>query len=151
MRAACSADCVGCANTIDWSDPFQGEFGNFDLCQTSQNLAISKDSVEAQRLGADALSTVQIQFRGKEMNRTVRSKVLLLCAATCFTAFTVKAATLVEGFGSGSSPAQAAQLAIEDAALTCEAIGSSLRFAQVVESGYQFSSFWARALGRCND
>ena len=129
----------------------KGEAGSFDACHASQTLAIPKDSVEAQKLGAESLPTVQIQFRGKEMNRTVRSKVLLLCAATCFTAFTVKAATLVEGFGSGSSPAQAAQLAIEDAGLTCEAIGSSLRFAQVVESGYQFGSFWARALGRCKD
>lgn len=85
------------------------------------------------------------------MKRTVRSKVLLVCAALCFTAFAAKAGTLVEGYGSGSTPAEAAQLAREDAALTCESIGSSLRFAQIVESGYQFGSFWARAVGRCND
>jgi hypothetical protein len=131
--------------------PERGDVGNFDPCHASQHRAMAEDSVQERRPGTGALPTVHIQFRGKEMKRTVRSKVLLLSAAICFTAFTAKAGTLVEGFGSGSSPAEAAQMAREDAALTCEAIGSSLRFAQVVESGYQFGSFWARAVGRCND
>jgi hypothetical protein len=124
---------------------------HFDLRLASQHRQTPGVNVDGPKQQSRLGPSPNSNSEGKEMKKTAQSKLILLCAAACFTAFTVKAGTLVEGYGYGSSSAEAAQSAIDDAALTCEAIGSSLSFANIVASGYQFGSHWARAVGRCND